>query len=131
MGSCSFHPDGNHSSFHPGRNSIRLPPLHPATTTFHPDVIFCSAAITSGCLHFHPDVSHPEFYCRRHSTRMFTSGILTPDGRRGCFNFSGYTYPDPLIARTWRVSQIFCQCRGVLLKLPDICHLHFEIFFFR
>ena len=86
---------------------------------------------------FHPDVSHPEFCCvaippgcitsgillRRHSTRMshirnsaaadippgcFTSGILTPDGRGERFNFPGHTYPDPLIALTWRVSQSFC-----------------------
>ena len=29
--------------------------------------------------------------------------ISQPDGRGGWFNFSGYTYPDPLIALTWRV----------------------------
>ena len=25
----------------------------------------------------------------------------------------------------------FAQCRGVLLKLPDMCDRHFEIFYFR
>ncbi|RVW99285.1 hypothetical protein CK203_030629 [Vitis vinifera] len=32
------------------------------------------------------------------STRMFTSGILTPDRKGECFNFFGRTYPDHLIA---------------------------------
>ena len=107
MGSCSFHPDGNHSSFHPGRNSIRLPPLST------------------------PDVSHPEFCCAAIPPVCFTSGILRPDGRGERFNFPGHTYPDQLIARTQRVSQLLAQCRGVLLKLPDMCDRHFEIFFFR
>ena len=120
MGSCSFHPDGNHSSFHPGRNSIRLPPL--STRMYH---IWHSvaAAIPSGCItsgillppSFHPDVLHPVFCYRRHSIRMshiwnstvaaipsgcLTFGILTSDGRGEHFNFPGQTYPDPLIALT-------------------------------
>ena len=105
MGSCSFHPDGNHSSFHPGRNSIRLPPLHPVAATFHP------GCITSGILlplPFHPDVSHLEFCCAAIPPGCFTSVILTPDGRGERFNFPGHTYPDHLIALTRRVSQIFC-----------------------
>ena len=71
--------------------------------------------IAPGCRHFHPDVRrhflHPS--CRhcirlpRTSTRMFTSGILTPDRKGERFNFSGRTYPDPLIALTRRVSQPF------------------------
>ena len=31
------------------------------------------------------------------------SNISQPDGRGGRFNFSSQTYPDPLIALTWRV----------------------------
>ena len=55
--------------------------------------------------------------------------ISHPDERGGRFNFSGQTYPDPLIAFTRRASAAdildysdFAQCRGVLLKLLDICH---------
>ena len=82
----TFHPDVSHPDRGSAHHSIRmshirnllrrhytrLPPLHPAAATFHPDVIFYSAAITSGYRHFPPpDVSHPEFCCRRQSTRMF------------------------------------------------------------
>ena len=105
------------------RHSIRLPPLY--TRMYH---IRKSATviIPSGCL---------------------TSRIQEPDGRGGRFNFSGYTCSDPLIALTQRVSQPFCtvliaftrrisqpffaQCRGVLLKLPDMCGRYFGIFCFR
>ena len=93
---------------------IWLPPLHPAATTFH------------------LDVSHPESGCRRHSAAItlgcFASEILTPDGRGERFNFPGHTYPDPLIALTRRVSQPFCTVPRCLLKLPDMCDQHFEIF---
>ena len=72
------------------------------------------AAIPSGCLTF---------------------GILTSDGRGEHFNFPGQTYPDPLIALTRRPTDIFryfsAQCCGVLLKLPDMCDRHLEIFCFR
>ena len=37
---------------------------------------------------------------------------------------SDSAYPESFAA-------IFAQCRGVLLKLPDMCDQHFEIFFFR
>ena len=80
--------------------SIRLPPLYPddirnyAPPPFHWDDIRNSvpAAISPGCL---------------------TSGIQEPDGRGGRFNFSGYTYPDPLIALTRRVSQPFLHSAAV------------------
>ena len=39
----------------------------------------------------------------RHFLRIFHTRRLTPDGRGGRFNFSGQTYPDPLIALTRRV----------------------------
>ena len=83
---------------------------------------------------------------RRHSTRMshirnsaaadippgcFTSGILTPDGRGERFNFPGHTYPDPLIALTWRVSQSFCTVPRCSPEAPDMSNRHFEIFCFR
>ena len=63
------------------------------------------------------------------STQMFTSGILTPDGRGKRFKFPGWTYLNSLIAPypDGRVA-IFHKCCGVLLKLPDICHRHFGIF---
>nr|CAN84137.1 hypothetical protein VITISV_021092 [Vitis vinifera] len=75
------------------RNSA-APPFHLDVRTAHPE--FCTAippgCITSGIL------------LRRHFTRMFRIRILTPDGRGGRFNFSGQTYPDPLIALIRRVS---------------------------
>ena len=64
------------------------------------------------------DISHPEFrastfHIQNSVRRHFTSEILCfnilhpdisqPDGRGGRFNFSGQTYPDPLIALTRRV----------------------------
>ena len=71
MGSCSFHLDGCHSSFHPGRNSIRLPPLAP----FHPASTITSGcatfAIPSGCRHFPPGCITSGILLRRHSTLMF------------------------------------------------------------
>ena len=84
MGSCSFHLDWNHNSFHPGRNSIRLPPplhpvaatLHPATATLHPNAAtFHPGCITSGNLlppPLHLDVLHPEF-----RSRMGEEGVST------------------------------------------------------
>ena len=73
------------SPLHLGRNYIRLPPLHPAAATLHPDVIFC---------------------CRPHSTRMFTSGILTAGRERRAFELprshisgSAYSaYPESFVA---------------------------------
>nr|CAN61722.1 hypothetical protein VITISV_024824 [Vitis vinifera] len=87
-------PLAQHNSVHPRRNSVRR---HFASGIPCVDIL-------------HPDISQP-------------------DGRGGRFNFSGQTYPDPLIAFTRRASAAdildysdFAQCRGVLLKLLDICH---------
>ena len=77
-------------------------------------------------------------YMSRSSDRIFHIRCLTPDGRARRFNFPGQTYPNLLIALTRRASAAdisdypdFVQCRGVLLKLPDMCDRHFEIFCFR
>ena len=86
VGSAAITPGCRH--FTPG-----APPFHPAD------------AITSDCRHFHPDVSHLEFCCRHIPPGCFISGILTPDGRGERFNFPDQTYPDHLIALTWRVSR--------------------------
>ena len=146
--------------------------------TTHPE--FCSTDIPPGCLTF------GIFLCQ-HSIWIFHIRPLTPDGRGWHFNFSGQTYPDPLIAYPesfaailhsvavfswsfqifatdilryfasgswkWEAFQLprldisgssdnvagefrshFAQCRGVLLKLPDMCDRqlgYFEIFCFR
>ena len=107
-----------------------------------------------------PDVSHPEFCCAnippgcltsgilllRHSTRMshiqnsspptFHPDILRPmldaGWERRAFqlprsNISGSS--DSAYLESFAAN--FAQCRGVLLKLPDIGDRHFEIFFFR
>ena len=78
---------------------------------------------------FHPDISHSalDAGCERPDGK----GLMS-DRKGGRFNFPGQPYPDHLIAHTRRVSQPhFAQCRGVLLKLPDICDRHFVIFCFR
>nr|CAN68557.1 hypothetical protein VITISV_024037 [Vitis vinifera] len=77
-------PLAQHSSVHPGRNSVRRHFISRISCAdiLHPNV---SCAPTF----LHPDISHP-------------------DGRGRRFNFSGQTYPDPLIAFTRRVSQPFC-----------------------
>ena len=81
-----------------------------------------------------------------HFLRIFHILRLTPGGKGRRFNFPSQTYPDPPIALTRRVSQPFCtvlivlarrvsqpfcKCRGVLLKLPDMCDRLFVIFCFR
>ena len=78
----------------------------PPGKEFHP-----ATAITSGILlppPLHPDVSHLEFCCRCHSIRLSYIRNSEAGWERGSFNFSRYTYPDPLIALTRRVSQPFC-----------------------
>ena len=140
MGSCSFHPDGNHSSFHPGRNSIWLPPLHPAATDIPPRMStseimlrsisprmtfgillpppFPSGCLTSGILlplPFHPVVLHPEFRSRMGERefqllRIYISGS------------SNSAHPESFATNILRYFS--AQCRGVLLKLPDICYRH-------
>ena len=126
-------PDSDARSVSSGRGvptpcTRRRPPCDLWHRTFYPDVRhpeFCSVNIPSGYL------TSENILCR-HSIRIFHIRRLTPDGRGGRFNFPGQTYPDPLIALTWRVSQpFFAQCCGVLLKLPDMCDRHFQIFFFR
>ena len=99
----TFHPDISPPTFHPDKGAR----CH-STRMYH---IRNSAAPP-----FHPDVSHLEssrrhsirIFHRHHSTRMYHIRRLTPNGRGGRFNFPGQTYPDPLIALTRRVSQIFC-----------------------
>ena len=93
----SFHSDGKHHSFHPDGNSH----------SFHLDVSqpqFYPANVLP-----YPHVSQPPFYPDDFPpSRIFHIWRLTPDGRGGRFKFPGQTYPDPLIALTRRVSQIFC-----------------------
>ena len=57
--------------------------------------------VAPGCRHLHPIAAH-------FPPQMFTSGILMPDGKGERFNFSGYTYPDHLIASTRMGEQPFC-----------------------
>nr|CAN81851.1 hypothetical protein VITISV_004006 [Vitis vinifera] len=73
--------DARHSSFHPGRNSVR-PTFHLLRTSYIRNSI------------------RPTF----HLLRIFHIRHLTPDGRGGRFNFPGQTCPDPLIALTRRAS---------------------------
>ena len=120
MGSCTFHLS---------RNSTRLPPhsTREGIPSGHRHYIrnSATAAITSGCLTsrilllppFHLDVLHLEFRSRMGEKafqllRIYISGSANS------------AYPENFAAN-------FAQCRRVLLKLPDICHRHLEIFCFR
>ena len=94
----------------------------------------CSTAIPLGCL-------TSGILLRRHSTRMshiryipsgyFTSGTWRRMGEEGVS-----TSPVRHIWILWQrlpgeFRSHFAQCRGVLLKLPNMCDRHFEIFYFR
>ena len=77
--------DSRHSSFHPGKNSVR--------PTFHlPRISHIRKSVRS-------DMSGS-------SDRIFHIRRLTPDGKGGRFNFPGQTYPDLLIALTQRASVV-------------------------
>ena len=110
--------------FHPGRNSIRLPP-------------FPSGCITSG-IRLPPLTSgatstprwHPKFRIRmgKEAFQLHPADISGWERRR--FHFLDQPCPNP----PWRLPQSL-QAEGrmlhscsVLLKLPDICDRHFEIF---
>ena len=70
--------------------------LHPVAANLH----LAAANLHSATANLYPAVAI--------STRMFTSGILTSDRKGERFNFSGRTYPDPLIAPTRMGEQPFC-----------------------
>ena len=118
---------------------------------------FPPGCITSGILlppSFHPNVSHPEFCCRRHSIQMYYIRNSDAEWERRAFQLSrsdisgssdsahpesfsailhsaavfSWSFP---ICPTDILRYFSAQCRGVLLKLPDICDRHFEIFCFR
>ena len=75
----------------------RLPKaLHPAAATFHP----VAKSFPPGCAAIYIRLPPLPLGC-------IASEILTLDGRGERFNFSGYTYPDPLTARIRRISQQF------------------------
>ena len=73
----------------------------------------------------------PTFHIRNSVRRHFTSGYLTAGWERRTFQLlrsdisgsSDSTYPESF--------SLSIQCRGVLLKLPDISDQHLEIFCFR
>ena len=113
----------------------RILSFHPAAANLHP----AAAAITPGCRRhytrllppfhptaatFHLDVLHPA-----HSIQIFCIRRMTPDGRGGRFklprmDISGSAYSAYQDGR----AAILHKCYCVLLKLPDICHRHFGIF---
>ena len=101
-----------------------LPPLHPVAP------LFTSGCrhFTSGCRRFYPDVLHPKI-CYHHSTRMYCIRNYDAGWERRAFQLSrahisgsAYSaYPESFAA-------IFCIVPQCLLKLPDMCDQHFEIF---
>ena len=122
---------------------------------WHSQDNYIRVGIPSGCRHFHPDVSHPEFgwrhfprYRHLHPTshpppgwhpkfrirmgkvafQLHPADISGWEKRR--FNFLDQPCLDP----PWRLpgslqaeGRMLHSC-SVLLKLPDICDRHFEIF---
>ena len=111
------------STFHPSRNSIRLPQY--STRMYH---IRKSAAAT-----FHPDVSYPELWPSDVPPSPDVSHPTDISGwEKRAFQLlriyisgsSNSAHPESFTAN-------FAQCRGVLLKFPDMCDRHFEIFCFR
>ena len=89
-------PLAQHSSVHPGKNSVRRHFISgiPCTDILHQD-------------------------------------ISQPDGRGGRFNFSNQTYPGSSDSAYQESFSLSIQCRGVLLKLPDISDWHLGIFCFK
>ena len=85
----------------------------------------------SASLTFHPNVSHLEFFSVNIPSGYFASGAWRRMGEEGVS-----TSPVRHIRILWKrlpgeFRSHFAQCRGVLLKLPDMCDQNFEIFCFR
>ena len=125
--------------FHPGRNSIRVE--MPSGQKCHPGRISIRVGFPSGqkihpaaCRHFHPDVSHPESgYCHLHPAPHPPPNDIRNSGsgwERKRFNFLDQPCPDPpwhLPGSLQTEGRMLHSC-SVLMKLPDICDRHFEIF---
>ena len=101
-----------------------------------PDSLACSVSSGKGvptpCTHRRSPLQHSLFHPGRNSvSRHFTSGCLTTGWERRTFQLlridisgsSDSAYPESF--------SLSIQCRGVLLKLPDISDQHLEIFCFR
>ena len=79
-----------------------------------------------------PDILHSEFYPANVPPSLDISHPALDAGwerrtfqlpRTNMFGSSNSAYPESFF--------LSIQCRDVLLKLPDMCDRHFEIFFFR
>ena len=100
LGSCTLHPDAT--------------TLHPAAATLHP------AAAT-----FHPDILHPalDVGWERRAFQLPWSNIsgsadsTHPEDFTAILHSADSVHPKNFAAN-------FAQCRGVLLKLPDMCDRH-------
>ena len=95
----------------------RLPPLHPVSAIVSGCRRFPLGCITSGNLlppPLHPDILHPA-HDAGWEKRVFQ--LL----RTYISGSSNSAYPESF-------ANNFVQCCGVLLKLPDICHRYFGIF---
>nr|CAN78169.1 hypothetical protein VITISV_040081 [Vitis vinifera] len=98
MGSCTFHP---------GRNSIRLPPH---STRLPPHSTRMSHIRNSAPPTFHPVTLHLALDAgwERKAFQLPWSDI---------FGSADSAHPEDFAAN-------FAQCRGFLLKLPDMCDRH-------
>ena len=94
----------------------RLPPFVPG----------CVPPFAPGYRQFVPGYRQFAPGCR-YFPWMFTSEILTPDRKGDQLLRMDVSGSSDSCLPGWESSH-FAQCRGVLLKLPDICDWHFEIF---
>ena len=101
--------NARHSSFHPMKNLVR-PKFHLLRISYIQNSIRPTFHLLR--ISYIQNSIRPTF----HLLWIFHIWRLTPDGRRGRFNFPGQTYPNPLIALTRRVSQPFCT---VLIALTQ------------
>ena len=97
----------------------------PSPDISHPE--FCPADVPSS-----PDISHLalDAGCERRAFQLPWSNISEsadsthPEDFTAILHSADSVHPENFATN-------FAQCRGVLLKLPDMCNRHFEIFFFR
>ena len=151
MGSCTLHPAvailyPAAKSFAPGccllstrmyhiRNP--LPPLHIrnlCSAAFHPDDIWNSTTpLYSIRMSYIQNSGAGWERIAFHLFRMqYNCHSVRPKFPIFRMSRIWQTYPDPMIALTWRVSQPnVAQCSGVLLKFPKMCDRHLQIFIFR
>ena len=107
-----------HTLCHPREGSLYLA---------HADGPPCAAYLSPAGEEFHA----PTFHIRNSVRRHFTSGYLTAGWERRTFQLLQSDLSGSSDSAYQESFSLSIQCRGVLLKLPDIFHRRLEIFCFR